>query len=288
VDYALRKTSTSYSDLSRRLKQEHGLDYQAWRRLGVPMGNISSLCHELGLPLLSVRIEYKNNADKTAEGFYNLACSKKPEYNSMTPEEVKRKELELTRNCTEADWQRLLDYLDGKQPSAVPATANSIQEQAEPAPEDAAAVETIDGIQNESPASTEAGKEITEEGSQASAAFIYPDELPDESPEYLEGRKKSVLVNTHERSPAARQACINHYGAVCFICGFNFGEVYGKDCEGMIHVHHLRMISESDSEYIIDPISDLRPVCPNCHMVLHSTQEGYTIDEVKAMLTIIE
>lgn len=113
---------------------------------------------------------------------------------------------------------------------------------------------------------------------------VYPDDLPDDSPEYREGKRKSVKVNIYERNLAARQACIDQYGAICYICGFNFGETYGEEFEGMIHVHHIKMISELDHEYIIDPINDLRPVCPNCHMVLHSKKSGFTIDEVKAML----
>lgn len=113
---------------------------------------------------------------------------------------------------------------------------------------------------------------------------VYPDELTDESPEYREGKKETVRINTYERNPAARQACIDHYGTKCFVCGFDFGQFYGPKCEGMIHVHHLNMISESNGEYVVDAINDLRPVCPNCHMVFHSRKEGYTLQEVMAMV----
>jgi len=117
--------------------------------------------------------------------------------------------------------------------------------------------------------------------------FIYPDELPDESKEHREGKKKTVTVNVYERNPDARRACIYRYGAKCFICEFDFGREYGEKCEGMIHVHHLKMVSKADKEYIVDPIEDLRPVCPNCHMVLHSKKDGcYSISEVKAMLRV--
>ncbi len=34
--------------------------------------------------------------------------------------------------------------------------------------------------------------------------------------------------------------------------------------EGFIHVHHLKPLSEVGYEYRVDPIRDLRPVCPNC------------------------
>ncbi|UQZ89713.1 hypothetical protein C4J81_11050 [Deltaproteobacteria bacterium Smac51] len=118
---------------------------------------------------------------------------------------------------------------------------------------------------------------------------IYPDDLPDNSSEYREGKKKTVQINIYERNPAARHACIDHYGTTCYVCGFDFGKTYGAQCNGMIHVHHLKMVSGFDEAYIVNPIDDLRPVCPNCHMVLHSKRDGcYTIEEIKKMLEIIK
>jgi len=112
------------------------------------------------------------------------------------------------------------------------------------------------------------------------APTIFPDELPDDSKEYKEGVKKSVLVNVYERNMKARQKCIEYYGANCFICGFDF-KIYGDEFAGMIHVHHLKMISEVGSKYVIDPVRDLRPICPNCHMVTHKKKECYAISEME-------
>jgi len=125
---------------------------------------------------------------------------------------------------------------------------------------------------------------IDEQERYASYRIIYPDDLLDDSPEYLEGKKKMVAVNIYERNITARKLCIEHYGAICYICKFDFGKNYGEERKGLIHVHHLKKISEINEEYAVDPINDLRPVCPNCHMVLHSKSGGYTIEEVKAML----
>ncbi|MDC9497701.1 MULTISPECIES: HNH endonuclease [unclassified Pseudoalteromonas] len=36
-----------------------------------------------------------------------------------------------------------------------------------------------------------------------------------------------------------------------------------------MHVHHIVPISDIGDEYQVDPIRDLRPVCPNCHAMLH-------------------
>lgn len=94
----------------------------------------------------------------------------------------------------------------------------------------------------------------------------YPDEVENK---YIEGSFKTVTVNAYERSKKARNKCIDHYGVNCMVCNFNFANVYGSLGEGFIHVHHLKPLSEIEKEYKVDPINDLRPVCPNCHAMLH-------------------
>jgi 5-methylcytosine-specific restriction protein A len=46
----------------------------------------------------------------------------------------------------------------------------------------------------------------------------------------------------------------------------------------------LTALAEIQREYVIDPIRDLRPVCPNCHLIIHSKKEPFTIQEVIEML----
>ncbi|HSX81067.1 MAG TPA: HNH endonuclease [Candidatus Saccharimonadia bacterium] len=53
-----------------------------------------------------------------------------------------------------------------------------------------------------------------------------------------------------------------------------------------IHVHHCRPLSEIAGEYVVDPIEDLRPVCPNCHAVIHRRTPPFTIEEVRSMLAV--
>ena len=52
-----------------------------------------------------------------------------------------------------------------------------------------------------------------------------------------EGTKKTVIVNAYERNTIARKLCIEHYGAKCQICGFDFAEIYGFEYEGLIEVY---------------------------------------------------
>lgn len=97
----------------------------------------------------------------------------------------------------------------------------------------------------------------------------YPDEADTANSVFPEGGKKEVLVNKYERSPEARKKCIEIYKARCAVCDMSFGETYGEFAEGFIHVHHIKKLSETGQKYEVDPKEDLRPVCPNCHAMLH-------------------
>src|SRR5450755_3254904 len=88
--------------------------------------------------------------------------------------------------------------------------------------------------------------------------------------EYFEGASVSVAVNAYERNPKARAACLRHRGLSCAVCGFNFMQRYGKAAETIIHVHHIIPLHTIRETYAVNPIEDLRPVCPNCHAVIHS------------------
>jgi len=114
--------------------------------------------------------------------------------------------------------------------------------------------------------------------------FTFPEDVDQPQEEMFEGAVRRVIVNAYERNPEARRQCINHYGAKCSICEFDFFKVYGDVGKDFIHVHHLKQISEIGATYKINPIEDLRPVCPNCHAVLHKRTPPYTIDEVKGFL----
>lgn len=100
----------------------------------------------------------------------------------------------------------------------------------------------------------------------------------------MEGSVYQVTINAYERNPEARERCIEHHGAICGVCRFNFEEKYGAIAQGFIHVHHRLPISEIQEEYEVDPIADLLPVCPNCHAVIHLGGKTRSIEEVKLYL----
>ena len=113
----------------------------------------------------------------------------------------------------------------------------------------------------------------------------FAEEIPEKEMETLfEGLKKTITVNTYERNPRSRKKCIDYWKPICFVCGFDFENKYGKYGKGFIHVHHLNPISEIGETYKIDPITDLRPICPNCHSMIHKQNPPLTIDELKEII----
>jgi len=63
--------------------------------------------------------------------------------------------------------------------------------------------------------------------------------------------------------------------------------MYGEVMAGFIQVHHLKPLARVGIDYQVDPIADLRPVCANCHAVLHRKEPPYSIEEVKEFIRSI-
>jgi len=110
--------------------------------------------------------------------------------------------------------------------------------------------------------------------------------LPDEIHEtrYPDGAVSRILVNRYERNPNARAACLKHHGVACVCCEMTFGDVYGEDFDGYIHVHHLRPLAQLDGSYDVDPLTELVPVCPNCHAAIHQGKKLRSPDEVRRLV----
>ena len=116
------------------------------------------------------------------------------------------------------------------------------------------------------------------------------DTLPEAIPaaeerQLYEGAKKSITVNAYERNAKARQQCLAHYQSYdCQICGFNFERAYGELGRGRIDVHHIVPLANIAQSYRVNPTTDLLPVCPNCHAMLHRRNPPLSVDELKALL----
>ena len=105
--------------------------------------------------------------------------------------------------------------------------------------------------------------------------------------EVVEGATKSVLVLKYERDPEARQTCINVHGTRCKVCGIDFSDAYGDFANGFIHVHHKTPVTRAaqSGEYRLNPKTDLVPVCPNCHAMLHHhPDDPCTVEKLKQLI----
>lgn len=72
-------------------------------------------------------------------------------------------------------------------------------------------------------------------------------------------------------------------GSACVVCGFDSAAKY--EVPGIIHAHHVKPLADRAGEYVVDSAIDLAPVCPNCHMLIHSKKGGVmSIEEARAMV----
>jgi hypothetical protein len=122
---------------------------------------------------------------------------------------------------------------------------------------------------------------LTAEGD---APVLLPEEGRSEGT-LTEGAAIQVTVNAYERSPAARRACVERYGYRCSVCGFDFAATYGEIGDGFIHVHHLVPLGQIGEEYEVDPVRDLRPVCANCHAMIHRARPALDLDALRIRIS---
>lgn len=126
---------------------------------------------------------------------------------------------------------------------------------------------------------------IADQGDVIGLSPIYPEVLDVDHDTLLEGAGTKVVVNSYERNPVARRRCIEHYGTSCLVCGFDFKAFYGSIASGVIHVHHLQPLAAGTGEQrVVDPIQDLRPVCPNCHLVIHRRNPPLSPEEARELI----
>ena len=115
----------------------------------------------------------------------------------------------------------------------------------------------------------------------ASGLVRNPEAAEDDS---VEGDEKTSPITRYERSPVNRARCIAHFGTSCYVCSFDFGKVYGSFAEGYIEVHHKTPVSQLEKPRAVNPITDMVPLCPNCHAVVHMFNPPMDPDKLKSIL----
>ena len=98
-------------------------------------------------------------------------------------------------------------------------------------------------------------------------------EIYEERESNLEGGVKHYFGKRYERNPENRSMAIEIHGMTCSICGFDFEKFYGEHGRGFIEIHHNKPLSSLDEEVVINPATDLSPVCSNCHRIIHRKRE---------------
>ena len=87
-----------------------------------------------------------------------------------------------------------------------------------------------------------------------------------------EGSRRYVVVNRYERSRVNRRIAIKEHGTTCTVCRVKLVDIYGEIGDGFIHMHHrvpASKLAELGDTYRFNAKTDLEPVCPNCHAMLH-------------------
>lgn len=116
-----------------------------------------------------------------------------------------------------------------------------------------------------------------------STGQLFPDEVGDEEG-FWEGTRTKVFVNAYERNPEARAKCLRLFGLACMACGEDFLKKYGIHGRGFIHVHHLTPLKKIGRAYQVNPAKDLRPVCANCHAMIHRREPMLTIEQLRELI----
>ena len=80
--------------------------------------------------------------------------------------------------------------------------------------------------------------------------------------------------------------CIRYYGAICDICGFDYGYTYGEAYEMEIEVHNIKGILGEEILADTHPIEDLIPICHNCHHILHHHQPMLSVEKMRQMVKV--
>lgn len=102
----------TYKEVAQKLSNRLGRPIHPHFDLASPLGKISTLCYELGLPLISACVIHSKptKLHPSEDGFYSIACMLKPEYKAIDPATVRSHELAYIHGCH--DWSKLLNYLE--------------------------------------------------------------------------------------------------------------------------------------------------------------------------------
>jgi len=103
--------------------------------------------------------------------------------------------------------------------------------------------------------------------------LVLSESLSEESVTSIEGQEEGqaveVLSKRYERNPINRLQSIQYHGFLCWVCDSDLSVIYPGIGEEFIEVHHIIPVSEMGPGYRVDPVTEMVPLCPNCHGIVH-------------------
>lgn len=100
----------------------------------------------------------------------------------------------------------------------------------------------------------------------------------------MEGKHISREQVVIQRNQDVRKKCIEYFGCKCAACGLVMSDKYGEIGEGFIEVHHLNPIHLYDDAHIVNYRTDLIPLCPNCHSMIHKLYDPGDLDKLQQII----
>lgn len=99
-----------------------------------------------------------------------------------------------------------------------------------------------------------------------------------------EGKRRLYTHVHYERSRKNRAKAIEIHGTKCKVCGFDFNKFYGKKlARNYIEIHHIKSITKVKG--VVNPKTDLVPLCSNCHSMIHRDKNKILpIEELKRII----
>lgn len=111
------------------------------------------------------------------------------------------------------------------------------------------------------------------------------EDVDTEEPKDYEARHEGGVLRyygtKYERDPVNRRRAIEVHGTACVVCGFDFGEFYGPRGTGYTEVHHCKPLSAGG---LFDPLTDLVPVCANCHRMIHRHRTWLSVEQLRQLI----
>ena len=99
--------------------------------------------------------------------------------------------------------------------------------------------------------------------------------------EFDEGFREETVRTIVERNPDLVTRAKVYHGVACGVCEMTFEEVYGEHGKGFVEMHHLYPVKDGMRKNTVD---DLRPVCANCHRMLHRGSALMSIEDLKEIV----